>query len=476
MELPRRTRIVATLGPATDAPGVLEQLLEAGVDVARLNLSHGSAEEQLARAARLRAAAASLGRPVALLADLPGPKLRVILPGAIELRPGEDISLGLAPGEPAQIGVTEPELLRDVRPGQRILLDDGRMQLRAGMAESGRLAARVEVGGALLPNKGLNLPDTAVAAPALTARDLAALQVAAAAGADWLALSFVRAPEAAGELRCAAADAELRVPVLAKIERPEAVRRAGEIVEAFDAVMVARGDLGIEIPLERVPQVQKRLINLGRAAAKPVVTATDMLDSMRTNPRPTRAEVSDVATAVAEGTDALMLSGETAVGAYPVEAVRTMDRIAREAEACPPRAGRDIFVGRGRVDEDVSHAACNLARELGAQAILTPTYSGRTARSVARHRPEALIVAPASEPAVLRRMMLVWGVRPVPMPANPPAGTDRLAESVKAAFDAGAVAAGALVVALAGHPVEGGERWPTLRVVRVGAGGTSAPP
>lgn len=472
----RRTRIVATLGPAVDGAGLLEQLLEAGADVLRLNLSHGTAAEHAARAARLRAAAAARGRPVAILADLPGPKLRVVLPGPVELTAGREVTLGLSPDAQVDLAVTEPEWLRDVQPGQRILLDDGRVQLRAGRASAGQLAARVEVGGTVLPNKGLNLPDTAVTAAALTARDLAAVRVAAEVGADWLALSFVRDPASADELRRAAAAAGLRVPVLAKIERPEAVRRAGEIVEAFDAVMVARGDLGVEIPLERVPHVQKRLIGLCRAAAKPVVTATDMLDSMRTNPRPTRSEVGDVATAVADGTDALMLSGETAVGAYPAEAVRTMDVIAREAEAHAAKGGRDVFVGRGRVDEDIGHAACALAREVGADAIITPTYSGRTARLVARHRPEALIVAAATEPAVVRRLMLVWGVRPVPMAAALSPGADRLGASVGAAFDAGAVAAGSVVVALAGHPVEGGERWPTLRVVRVGPGGTSAPP
>jgi pyruvate kinase len=471
----RRTRIVATLGPATDRPGVLEQMLDAGLDVARLNLSHGTADEHLGRVQRLRALAERQSRPVAVLADLPGPKLRVRLARPLTLNPGDEIAFA---AEPAghEVGVTEPECLHDIRPGQRVLLDDGRLLMRVARTEGGRVVAMVEVGGTLQPNKGINLPDTPLSIPAVTERDRAALAVAARAAADWLALSFVRGPEAAGELRAAAREAGLEVPVLAKVERPEAVRRATAVIAAFDGIMVARGDLGVELPLERVPGVQKLLIREARAAGKPVVTATDMLDSMRTNPRPTRAEASDVANAIFDGTDAVMLSGETAVGDYSVEAVRCMDRIAREAEAfrhplTPPSALLPTDA-----DAPVTIAACELAEQVPADAVVVPTLSGRTARLVARCRPACAIVAPVPSAAVRRRLALVWGVAAVPLAADLPPGADRLGAAVQAAFAAGAVCEGQRVIVLAGHPVEGGGRMPTVRIMKVGAAGESREP
>ncbi|MFL5342733.1 MAG: pyruvate kinase, partial [Gemmataceae bacterium] len=274
----------------------------------------------------------------------------------------------------------------------------------------------------------------------------------------------------------------LNVPILAKIERPEAVENAEKIIQAFDAIMVARGDLGVEIPLEHVPTVQKRLIATARIFGRPVITATDMLDSMRENPRPTRAEASDVANAIYDGTDAVMLSGETAVGKYPVEAVACMDRIATAVElqfAVEQRTGESRFRLPplvGSIDDHITHATCELAHEVGADAIITPTSSGRTARLIARHRPAASIIAPAPSEAVVRQMALIWGVRSVPLEASLPSGADRLAAAVRAAFAAGAVRAGQLAVVLAGHPAEGGDRWPTIRLVRVGAAGTSHEP
>jgi pyruvate kinase len=471
-----RTCIVVTLGPAADRPGVLEGMLAAGLDVARINLSHGAAVEHIDRVRRVREAARAGGYNVAVLADLPGPKLRVVLAGPFTLAVGREVTLAAEPAA-ADVRLTEPEPIRDAMPGHRILMDDGRFLLRVVRADRGRLVARVEVGGTLLPNKGLNLPDTPLSIPSLTARDREALAVVAEAGADWLALSFVREPQAADALRTAAREAGLDLPVLAKVERPEAVERAAEIVAAFDGVMVARGDLGVEIPLERVPHVQKALIALARAAGKPVVTATEMLDSMRANPRPTRAEVADVANAIYDGTDAVMLSGETSVGEYPVEAVATMERIARETEAHLTFDGaRDVLVPRGEVDDHVTHTICDLAREVGAAAIVAPTYSGRTARLLARHRPRTAIVAAARSEAVVRRLAMVWGVSPVLLPATLTAGEDRLQAAVRAAFVHGAVRSGDTVVAVAGHPVEGGDRFPTIRVVRVGAQGNSVAP
>ena len=477
----RRTKIVATLGPATDTPDMLDAILRAGVDVARVNFSHGSEAEHLGRVSRFREAAKRVGKFAAVLADLPGPKMRVKMPALRFLNFDDSVFFSLAaqPAEPADLVLTEPELLADVRPGQRMLLDDGRLQLEAVETGGGRLRAKVIVGGTLHPNKGLNLPDTPLTLPALTSRDREIVGIAARAGADWVAVSFVRGAEAADEVRAACAAVGLTAPVLAKIERPEAVGRAGAIVAAFDAIMVARGDLGVELPLERVPSVQKALIAEARAAGKPVITATDMLDSMRTNPRPTRAEASDVANAIYDGTDAVMLSGETAVGSYPVDAVACMHRIAVETEAHvhSTRARQAaVYDPTGdEIDDPITLAACSLADEVSATAIVTPTLSGRTAKLAARHRPWARVVAVAPTDAVLQRLALVWGITPVRMtPVE--TGGDRMATAVRDAFAAGTVKPGERVVVLAGHPIAGGPRFPTLRVVRVGAGGAASEP
>ena len=474
----RRTRIVATLGPATDSPAILNAILEAGVDVARINFSHGTADEHLARIARLREAARGLRRPIAVLADLPGPKLRVTIGEKRDLSIGAEVAFSLVaePVEAGDVTITEPELLGDVRPGQRILLDDGRLQLTAERVERDRLLARVVVGGMLLPNKGVNLPDTPLTIPALTDRDRLAIAAAARGGIDWLALSFVRSAKAADELRAEARKHNLDVPIIAKMERPEAVERAEAIVAAFDGIMVARGDLGVEIPLECVPTVQKRLIVLARQAGKPVITATDMLDSMRQNPRPTRAEASDVANAIYDGTDAVMLSGETAIGAYPVEAVSCMNRIALEAEAHLLESDHLVSFVRTldrSVDDHITHAVVALAGKIGADAIVTPTLSGRTARLIARHRPSMAVVAPVPTEAIFRQMAVDWGVQPVLMGACR-AGDDRMSGALRSAFEAGVVKAGQSVILLAGHPIEGGTHVPTIQFVRVGAGGVAS--
>ena len=478
----RRTKIVATLGPAVDPPEVLAGILAAGVDMARVNFSHGGEAEHLARVARLRETADRLGKVVAVMADLPGPKLRAKVPRAIALKAGDTIHFSVSdtPEFDGDITITEPEMLADVRPGQRILLDDGRLQLEAGTITGTRLSALVVVGGTLLPNKGVNLPDTEISGPTVTPRDLLALEIAAKAGVDWLALSFVRGPDAADELRRAAAKVGITVPVLAKIERPEAVRRAAAIIAAFDGIMVARGDLGVEMPLEQVPTIQKGLIQEAFTAGKPVITATDMLDSMRQNPRPTRAEASDVANAVFDGTDALMLSGETAVGEYPVEAVRCMARIAEQTEQHLFDANRRPkpfdFVRPGEeIESEITEATVRLAEDLRADAIITPTYTGRTARLLARYRPTALVVALGPTPAVVRQLAVSWGVVPLLMPALGD-GESRIMTSVRAAFEAGAVKAGDRLVAIAGRPLQGGQHQPTIRVVRVGPAGESLSP
>jgi len=473
----RRTRIVATLGPATDSSEMIGAILQQGVNVVRINFSHGEFEEKLRYVAQVREAARRNQKVVAVLADLPGPKLRVRIPAELLLHAGDELSFTWSESDSGSITVTEPEYLREVQPKQRLLLDDGRIQLVATGQDGNRLLTRVIVGGKLLPNKGVNLPDTRLSIPALTERDRQALQVAAKAQVDWLALSFVRHASAAAELRKAAREAGIEVPILAKMERPESIDEAEEIIEAFDGIMVARGDLGVELPLERVPVVQKKLIVLARMAGKPVITATDMLDSMRNNPRPTRAEASDVANAIYDGTDAVMLSGETAVGSYPVEAVACMDRIAREIEsqlADDPRYHLSLPIGP--VDEHFTQIICDLAHEVNADAIVTPTNSGRTARLIARHRPAARIVATAPTESVLRRMQLIWGVQTVPLEDSLPRGADRLVASIRSAFTHGAIECGQLVMVLAGHPIEGGGRFPTIRLVRVGENGQSCEP
>lgn len=473
----RRTRIVATLGPATDRPGVLEKLLEGGLDVARINFSHGTGEEHLGRIARLRTLAEGAGRRVAVLADLPGPKLRALLGAPLELAAGQNLSIARTPDGPGDVRLTEPEVLAGVRAGQRVLFDDGRLQGHAVGCTEEAVSVQVGVGGTLHPNKGVNLPDTELNVPAVTRRDREALAVAAAAGVDWLALSFVRDRSAAGELRGLARGLNLDVPVLAKIERPEAVRKAAEIIEAFDGIMVARGDLGVEIALEKVPHVQKRLIALARFAGKPVVTATDMLDSMRKNPRPTRAEASDVANAVYDGTDAVMLSGETAIGDYPVEAFECMNRILAEAEAHQTDDGpRLLNIPKGELIDHITHMTYTLAMESKAAAIVAPTFTGRTARLIARHRPRPAVIAVARPEEVLRRLALVWGVQAVPFAAPIGGGDDRLEAAVRAAFVAGAVQPGDRVVVLAGHPNDSGPGFPTIRVVAIGPDGKSCEP
>jgi pyruvate kinase len=478
--VPRRTRIVATLGPATDRPGVLEKLLEIGLDVARINFSHGSADEHRQRIARLRALSDARGRPVAVLADLPGPKLRALVPQPLELAVGQQVTLARDPQVSADIHLTEPEVLARVQPGQRVLLDDGRLQGKISGVGAERVTVTITDGGTLSPKKGINLPETELDIPALTRRDHEAVRVACEAGADWLALSFVRDASAAEELRrsvgaCTSAlrpDAR-QLPILAKIERPEAVRKAAEIIDAFDGIMVARGDLGVEIALEKVPHVQKQLIRMARAAAKPVITATDMLDSMRHNPRPTRAEVSDVANAVYDGTDAVMLSGETAIGDHPIEAITCMHNTLCEAEAHQTEdAPRPVDAARGKLIDQVAHMTRTFAEDAHAAAIVVPTITGRTARYIARHRPAPDIIAVTSAP-VVRQLSVLWGVRAVVQSAELHPGDDRLAAAVRAAFAGGAVQAGALIVVLARHPIEGGEGLPTIRLGRVGSDGAT---
>jgi pyruvate kinase len=482
------TKIVATVGPASQDETTLTALIAAGVSVVRLNFSHGVHAEHAATVAAVRRLAAEQGRVVALLADLQGPKLRVgelAGGGPVLLQPGAAIRITTASvlGSAERIATSYERFAEDVRPGDRVLLDDGNLELRVEAIEPGPsggvdVVCRVLTGGPLHPRKGINLPGTEVSAPALTDKDRADLAFAVAQGVDVIALSFVRRPE---ELR--QARAELRrlggtQPLIAKIEKPQAVARLEEIVRAADGVMVARGDLGVELSPEAVPLIQKRVIRLANAAGIPVITATQMLESMIAKPRPTRAEASDVANAILDGTDAVMLSGETAIGAYPVAAVETMVRIAREVErdasfaiACAETAALvRAERGRGRQTdaEAISEAARALARSLPARAIAVLTSTGRTAGLVAGQRAGVPIAAFAARPEVARRLALWHGV--IPIPAAIPFGADAFVPIERGLTERGLAGPGdrVVIVGSLANPSRRRGRTVYLQVHRVG--------
>src|SRR6266571_4501303 len=412
----RRTKIVATLGPATGTPEGIAGLIGAGANVIRVNSSHGTPEQRATWIAAVREAAAAADVAVAVLVDLQGPRIRVgKLAAPRVLRAGETVVF--APEDVArddELPTTYADLATDVRLGARILLDDGLLSLEVTRIVAPRVEGRVVDGGTLTSHKGMNLPGLHVSAPALTEKDREDAEHAAAAGADYLGLSFVRRAEDLGELR-ALVPPDVRL--VAKIEKATALEDLGRILEACDAVMVARGDLGVELPFEEVPAVQKRLIREANRYGKPVITATQMLESMVHHPRPTRAEASDVANAILDGTDAVMLSAETAVGEYPFDAVRAMDRIIREMERHPLAAAReDRRVAPGQdvtVEDAIAIGTSAVARMLKTPLIVTLTKGGFTARKVAALRPPVPILAVTTEPVTYRQLALVWGVTAV---------------------------------------------------------------
>ena len=418
----RHTKIVATLGPASDSEATLDELIAAGVDVIRLNFSHGTHEGHRASLTRVREAAARAGRHVAILQDLSGPKIRIgRMAGGqpLLLVPGDtlDIVAGNGEGVPGRVYTPFAPLADTVRPGDKRLLDDGRLELRVDAAGGGTIRTTVVFGGPLGPHKGINLPGVPLPASALTDKDVQDLRFGLSLGVDLVALSFVQVAEDLARARAVMAGAgQGDVPLLAKIERPQAVANLESLLAASDGIMVARGDLGLEMPLERVPGVQKRATEAARAAGIPVIVATQVLDSMRTEPRPTRAEVSDAAHAVDDGADAIMLSGETAVGIAPGRVVRTLDTIIREAESAPPPLER-IALREPAAGVSAARAICEAAVTLAArghaEAIVAITRSGRTARLLAALRPDAPIYAITGRPEVARRLALVWGVTPV---------------------------------------------------------------
>ena len=416
----RRTKIVATLGPASESEEVVSALIEAGVNVFRLNFSHGTHEQHQARVALVRRLARQRQVPIAILQDLQGPKIRTgTLQGGqpVRLQDGAPFVITARPvaGSAEIVSTTYPALPEDVKPGDRLLLDDGLMEVRVVAVEGTDVTTAVVHGGILKEHKGINLPGVKISAPALTDKDRNDLELGLKLGVDYVALSFVRQPQDLTELQELIRARSLRTPIIAKLEKPEALRHLEAILEVADGVMVARGDLGVELSPQEVPTAQKTIIEAANRHFRLVITATQMLESMMTNPRPTRAEASDVANAIFDGTDAVMLSGETAAGKYPVEAVQTMVTIASEAEANLDRWGRAIPGEYHTTDEAlaVAHAATELAEDLDAKAIVALTRTGRTAMFLSERRPKVRILALTPSEVTFRALALAWGIQPI---------------------------------------------------------------
>jgi pyruvate kinase len=454
-ERERRTKIVATIGPASNDETTLARLVEAGMDGARLNFSHGTHEDHELSARRMRGVQAAMGRPLALIADLQGPKIRVgDLSEPVTLETGAEVVIAGEDSARVDDLPVAPDALGSVlEPDDDVLIDDGLVRLRVLRVDRGRALCRVVTGGLVSAHKGVNVPGVPLPVPSLTDKDLADLELALELGVDYVALSFVRSQRDVAELRSRIAAAGSDAWVIAKIELKEAVSALEEIVDESDAVMIARGDLGVEIGAAEVPLLQKRIIAVALDHAKPAITATQMLESMIHRPEPTRAEASDVANAILDGTSALMLSAETAVGEYPVEAVSTMSRIACAVEPSLgyrhqlPAASENPSVGRA-----MSNAACDLAEALGAKAILVPTFTGKTASAVARLRPRLPIVALTHNATSLQHMALEWGVTPLRIPESSDV-EDLWRRSIDTAREAGIVEPGDRVVLTAGTAV-----------------------
>ncbi len=416
----RRTKIIATIGPASRSPEIVRSLIEAGMDVARLNFSHGDHATHRKAVTTLRTVSKELGRPVGILQDLQGPRLRtgqLSDGGPIRLKPGSTFDLWVHPvtGTAESVQIDYPALTEEVRSGDTILLDGGRIELQVTEVGADRVHTRVVNGGELRANAGLNIPGAALSAPPLTEKDRSDLALGIETGVDSVALSFVRSAKQIIELRETMKSMGADIPIIAKLERPEAVEDLEDILAAANGVMVARGDLGVEVTAEQVPSIQKHIIQRSNEANRLVITATEMLDSMIRNPRPTRAEASDIANAVFDGSDALMLSGETAVGAYPLESVETMVRIIVDAEAHSQEWGEPLKPARPDLRDDAvatTRAARKLAEDRSVAAIAVFTRTGRTAQLMSKARPAANIVAFTPELTTYTRMSPLWGVEP----------------------------------------------------------------
>lgn len=451
-----RTKIVCTIGPASDAPATLRALIQNGMNVARLNFSHGSHAGHALAIKQIRAISKELDKPVAILQDLCGPKVRIgnVPEPGIRLEPDQTLILTNRPDAegPNKVGVSYHDLPAEVKKGDRILLADGLMEIVVEETSADEIVCKVITGGLLTSHKGINLPTRTLSAPALTAKDRDDLMFGLKQDVDFVALSFVRSVEDVQNVKEIIQKAGKATPVIAKIEKHEALKKIDAILDVADGIMVARGDLGVEIPLENVPNIQKMLIRKANRLGKPVIIATQMLRSMVAAPRPTRAEASDVANGVLDGADAVMLSEETASGDYPVEAVRYMGLIMAKAEEDYPFERYMKVIPKQDISAAVAYAACVLADQLKAAAIIATTRSGLTATTIARFRPRSKIIALSPDEAAVRRMTLYWGC--IPCDLHMAAGTDKMIEdAASAALDTGLVSAGDLVVITAGRPV-----------------------
>ncbi len=468
----RRAKIVCTLGPATSSQEQITALIGAGLDVARLNMSHGHQADHLEVYRRVRAGSDATGHGVGVLADLQGPKIRLgeFPDGPVRLAAGDEFTITTEdiPGNQHEASTTYEGLPEDVRAGDRILIDDGNVQLDVTGVSGNRVHLRVVVGGKISNHKGINLPGVNVSAPALTDKDEADLRFALDLGVDMVALSFVRSPDDAHLARKIMTDmGRAGVPLIAKIEKPEAVRVLPEIVDAFDGIMVARGDLGVELPLEQVPAVQTKAIKLARERARPVIVATQMLESMINAPRPTRAEVSDVAGAVAAGADAVMLSAETSVGAYPIETVATMSRIIAAAEESSLRAEHHLVRMPTTTGGAIARAAAEVGAIVGAKALVAFTMTGETARRLARYRSPIPLLAFTTDPAIRSQLALTWGVETFIVPTV--RHTDDMVREVdQALVGLNRCAIGDKIVIVAGSPPGSPGQTNALRVHRIG--------
>jgi pyruvate kinase len=471
MRRQRRTKIVATLGPASSEPGQIANLFAAGADVFRINMSHTPPDRMRALVRAIRAVEKDYGRPIAILVDLQGPKLRIgsFAADAVTIDKGARFVLDSdpAPGDAGRVRLPHPEILAALEPGHTLLLDDGKIRLTAIETSPKRAVTRVEVGGKLTARKGVSLPDTTIPASAVTAKDRTDLEAALDAGIDWVGLSFIQRPEDIAEAKKITRG---RAAVMAKIEKPQAVKRLDEIMDMTDGLMVARGDLGVEMPLEKVPGAQKQITRAARRAGKPVVVATQMLESMISSPVPTRAEVSDVATAIFEGADAVMLSAESASGQFPVEAVTTMNRIAEEVERDP--IYRTIIHSQ-RTDPEatgadaIAAASRQIAETLDLAAIVCWTSSGATALRVARERPAPATVAISPNMATGRKLALVWGVHCV-VAEDARDQDDMVDRACRIAFADGFAKSGQRVIIVAGVPLGTPGATNMVRIAYVG--------
>lgn len=456
------TKIVATLGPSTNTSEMLMQLIRSGVDVVRLNFSHGTHEDHLHAIDNLQEAMRNTGELVAVLQDLQGPKIRI---GAfttpfIELKQGDAFTITTAPilGDQTKVSTTYGNLTRDVHPGDMILLDDGKLRVRVMEVRDNDVRCEVVVGGTLSAHKGINLPHVAVSAPSLTAKDIQDLEFGIKHDIDYVALSFVRTAEDIRQLRKAIVERIEKsrfLPIVAKIEKPQAVANIDEIIAEADAIMIARGDLGVELPPEDVPMLQKKIIRKCNEAGKPVIIATQMLESMINSPTPTRAEANDVANGVVDGADAVMLSGETSVGRYPLEAVQIMDRIIRKVEAENLGTHRILdhpHKGVSSRHDALGRAACVLAEQMNAAAIVCVTHSGETARVLSRYRPRTRIIAITDRAKILRRLNLIWGVHGIVLESLAQDSDKAVRQIQEKLLNLGLIQRGEYIVLLAGQP------------------------